>query len=176
MRRLVCALLLAAGRSLSSDAAARPASEGWYTVPALTPESVDGWLADPAQAGRLAVVEFHAPWCGHCKVLAPEYVSAAGLLAEGGVPVSLATVDCSAEETLVVCEARFGVESFPTLTLFRRGKPWPYDGPRQTAAEIVQYLTAEARARLLLRGCVPSRYTLTRRYCAGEPELAAAGA
>ncbi|KAJ8247491.1 hypothetical protein GJAV_G00247020 [Gymnothorax javanicus] len=87
---------------------------------------------------ELILVEFFAPWCGHCKRLAPEYEAAATRL-KGKVP--LAKVDCTANSN--VC-GKYGVSGYPTLKIFRDGEEsGPYDGPR-TADGIVSHLKKQA--------------------------------
>uniref|UniRef100_A0A0E9XAJ8 Protein disulfide-isomerase n=1 Tax=Anguilla anguilla TaxID=7936 RepID=A0A0E9XAJ8_ANGAN len=87
---------------------------------------------------ELILVEFFAPWCGHCKRLAPEYESAATRLK--GI-VSLAKVDCTANSN--VC-SKYGVSGYPTLKIFRDGEDsGGYDGPR-TADGIVSHLKKQA--------------------------------
>ncbi|XP_068188617.1 protein disulfide isomerase family A, member 8 [Antennarius striatus] len=71
------------------------------------------------------LVKFYAPWCGHCKKLAPEFEKAATRL-KGAV--QLARVDCTVNTD--TC-SRFGVSGYPTLKIFRNGRDSaPYDGPR----------------------------------------------
>uniref|UniRef100_A0AAR2IUT1 Protein disulfide-isomerase n=1 Tax=Pygocentrus nattereri TaxID=42514 RepID=A0AAR2IUT1_PYGNA len=80
------------------------------------------------------LVEFFAPWCGHCQRLAPEYEAAATRL-KG--TVSLAKVDCTVSSE--TC-GRFGVSGYPTLKIFRNGEEASsYEGPR-TADGIVSYM------------------------------------
>ncbi|XP_026030936.1 protein disulfide-isomerase A3 [Astatotilapia calliptera] len=87
---------------------------------------------------ELILVEFFAPWCGHCKRLAPEYEAAATRLK--GI-VSLAKVDCTANSN--IC-SKYGVSGYPTLKIFRDGdESGPYDGPR-TADGIVGFLKKQA--------------------------------
>jgi len=86
----------------------------------------------------LALVEFFAPWCGHCKRLAPEYEVAATRL-KGFV--SLVKVDCTSNSN--TC-SKYGVSGYPTLKIFRDGdETGPYDGPR-TADGIVSFLKKQA--------------------------------
>ncbi|PMD16300.1 thioredoxin-domain-containing protein [Hyaloscypha hepaticicola] len=91
-----------------------------------------------AQSNYTSIVEFYAPWCGHCKNLQPAYEKAAKNLA--GL-AKVAAVDCDEDSNKPLC-GQFGVQGFPTLKIIKPGsKPGKpivedYQGPR-TAKGIV---------------------------------------
>lgn len=102
-------------------------------VVTLTSKNFDEFLKNTP----LSLIEFYAPWCGHCKALAPEFETAAQQLEgkNGGV---LAKVDCTTDRDLCT---KFDVQGFPTVKLFRNdgADPVDYDQARKADA-IVKFM------------------------------------
>ncbi|KAJ3675229.1 hypothetical protein LUZ60_004271 [Juncus effusus] len=86
------------------------------------------------------VVEFYAPWCGHCKKLAPEYEKAAQELLKHDPPITLAKVDAN-EKSNKPLSTKFNVQGFPTIKILRNKGAivQDYNGAREKEG-IVEYL------------------------------------
>eukprot|EP00039_Didymoeca_costata_P027672 m.18898 g.18898 ORF g.18898 m.18898 type:complete len:545 (+) comp6442_c0_seq1:200-1834(+) len=85
-------------------------------VVTLTATNFDSFIKE----NNPAMVEFYAPWCGHCKKLAKPYAEAADTLK--GI-ATLAAVDAIAEKDLA---DRYEIKSFPTLYFFQDGEKTKY--------------------------------------------------
>ncbi|GMS89584.1 hypothetical protein PENTCL1PPCAC_11759 [Pristionchus entomophagus] len=105
-------------------------------VVTLTTEIFDSFIAD----NELVLVEFYAPWCGHCKKLAPEYEKAAQRLKAQGSKIKLGKVDATVEKKL---GEQYGVSGYPTMKIFRNGKRFEYNGPRE-ADGMVKYMVDQS--------------------------------
>lgn len=79
------------------------------------------------------LVDFWAPWCGPCKMMAPFFLKAATELEP---QVRLAKVDTEAEPNL---GSRFNIRSIPTLALFKNGKEVARQAGAMQASEIVRW-------------------------------------
>lgn len=127
LRNLALAFAGLAGvaSATAADAAADAAEQTDPKVKALTTANFKEFVNEH----DLVLAEFYAPWCGHCKSLAPEYETAANELADKNIP--LVKVDCTEEMDL--CR-EFGVQGYPTLKIFRgMDNVKPYFGPRKAA-------------------------------------------
>ncbi|XP_015788270.1 protein disulfide-isomerase A4 [Tetranychus urticae] len=107
----------------------------------LSNNDLDGFKAEVAKYDTV-LIEFFAPWCGHCKRLAPEYAKAATALLANDPPVPLAKVDCTSDNGKEICST-FGVSGYPTLKIFKGGEfASEYNGPRE-ADGIVKYMRSQ---------------------------------
>lgn len=131
-KSLLLLTILAAGIFAATDPAVE---EGVYV---LTDSNFDDFIASK----EFVLVEFYAPWCGHCKKLAPEFASAAGTLATANSNAVLAKVDATVETSL---GGRFGVTGFPTIKFFTgtTENPVDFNGGR-TAPEIITWINKKS--------------------------------
>lgn len=92
----------------------------------LIPKNFDNVVL---KSGKPALVEFFAPWCGHCKTLAPIYEELASAFAFAEDKVTIGKVDADANRDL---GKRFGIQGFPTIKWFdgKSDKPEEYKGGR----------------------------------------------
>ncbi|CAI9105099.1 OLC1v1003953C1 [Oldenlandia corymbosa var. corymbosa] len=93
----------------------------------------EGNFSDFIESNKYVMVEFYAPWCGHCQSLAPEYAAAATELkaGAGNEKVALAKVDATEENELA---EQYEVQGFPTVLFFIDGEHKPYNGQRSKDA------------------------------------------
>ena len=80
------------------------------------------------------VVDFWAEWCGPCKMMAPEFKQAAGLVEPHA---RFAKVDTENSQQTA---AQFGIRSIPTMILFKKGKEVARQAGAMNASQISQWV------------------------------------
>jgi protein disulfide-isomerase-like protein len=120
------AFVLNGGKPAPSPAAAADDSDSAVLV--LTPDNFESTLKD---ATKPVFIKFYAPWCGHCKKMAPAYEELATKIGDKAI---IAHIDASAHKDF---NKKYGVRGFPTLLMFRDGdkaEPEKHTGGRSVAA------------------------------------------
>eukprot|EP00184_Porphyridium_aerugineum_P007790 CAMPEP_0184692194 /NCGR_PEP_ID=MMETSP0313-20130426/775_1 /TAXON_ID=2792 /ORGANISM="Porphyridium aerugineum, Strain SAG 1380-2" /LENGTH=362 /DNA_ID=CAMNT_0027150007 /DNA_START=153 /DNA_END=1241 /DNA_ORIENTATION=+ len=105
----------------------------------LTAENFNKVVMDES---KVVLVEFFAPWCGHCKSLKPKYDRLAEIL-DGEESIVIAALDADANRELA---ESFDVKGFPTLKAFLPGKkdePLMYDRAREVK-DLLEFLNGLA--------------------------------
>lgn len=105
---------------------------------------------------RAALVEFYAPWCGHCKKLAPEYEKLGSSFRKAR-SVLIGKVDCDEHKSLC---SKYGVSGYPTIQWFPKGslEPKKYEGPR-TLEALAEFVNNEGGTNVKI-SAVPSSVTV----------------
>uniref|UniRef100_H2MBI5 Protein disulfide-isomerase A6 n=1 Tax=Oryzias latipes TaxID=8090 RepID=H2MBI5_ORYLA len=124
-------------RSLVKDRlSGKSGSSGYSSSKDVVELTDDNFDKTVLQSDDVWLVEFFAPWCGHCKNLEPEWAAAATAVKEQTKgKVRLGAVDATVHQVL---SSRYGVRGFPTIKIFRKGEePEDYQGGR-TRGDIIE--------------------------------------
>merc|ERR1712071_682140 len=115
---------------MGKNAEKAPAKEEKVAPVATTPvvQFVESNFQNGIASGT-TLVKFYAPWCGHCKRLAPTWEELA-IKFVGSSSIKIAKVDCTDESNRQLCVDE-KVNGFPTMFLYRDGKKVEeYEGNR----------------------------------------------
>lgn len=91
---------------------------------------------------EMVFIDFFAPWCKHCQRLAPTWEKFAQQVFNDGMPVGVATVDCTMERDLC---SKYAITGYPTMQWFAKGEP---AGPKYQADRTVDAIMAYAKQRV----------------------------
>ncbi|XP_063779464.1 protein disulfide-isomerase TMX3 [Pseudophryne corroboree] len=97
-------------------------------------EDLDDTFKDTRQ-DDIWLVDFYAPWCGHCKKLEPVWNEVGIEMRKSGSPVRVGKMDATIHSSIA---SEFGVRGFPTIKLLKGEMAYNYRGPR-TKEDIVEF-------------------------------------
>ena len=104
-------------------------------------DDLENYLARAPMEVTIAT-KFYAPWCGHCKTLAPVWDDFARRGANENV-IAL-SVDASGADAKAL-NAKFNVQGFPTLFFFKDGAAYEYSG-RRAVDDLVDFARAPSKS------------------------------
>ncbi|XP_048883078.1 protein disulfide isomerase family A, member 7 isoform X2 [Brienomyrus brachyistius] len=133
-----------AGRVKRYIKSERPPETNSGSVKVVVAETFQEIVNDPAKD---VLIEFYAPWCGHCKNLEPKYAELGEQLS-GDHNIVIAKIDATANDV----PPSYDVQGFPTIYLSPAGKkdsPIRYEGGRDVE-DFLNFLKKEATHPLVL--------------------------
>jgi thioredoxin 1 len=101
----------------------------------VAPVSDKSFQADVLQSKEPVLVDFWAEWCGPCRAVAPVLEEVAGEL-RGKLKIVKLNVDENPETA-----AKYGIQSIPTLMIFKNGELASRQIGAAPKAKIVQWIT-----------------------------------
>lgn len=108
---------------------------------------------------RPAFIKFYAPWCGHCKKLAPDWDTLTSEYADSD-KVFIGSVDCTSDEGKPVCN-KYNVKGYPSLQYFQ---------PPSTTGEIYKQKRSLDELRSFVKSLSP-KCSLSKEELCSESEL-----
>ncbi|XP_074998267.1 protein disulfide-isomerase TMX3 isoform X4 [Calonectris borealis] len=113
----------------------------WAAVVAHVVASGAGFVEDLDESFKenrkddIWLVDFYAPWCGHCKKLEPVWNEVGIEMKTMGSPVKVGKMDATSFSSIA---SEFGVRGYPTIKLLKGDLAYNYRGPR-TKDDIIEF-------------------------------------
>jgi protein disulfide-isomerase A1 len=111
-----------------------------FTLVSSVAVYTDANIEQALSENPFVMIEFYAPWCGHCKRLLPEYEEAAEIIGNKAV---LGKLDATVEKNSA---KKYGISGYPTVLWFENGvMKEEYDGQRK-AKDIAKWVQEKISA------------------------------